>query len=75
MSEWNKEYLRRNLIHAASIGMKGNAEYALRRLSSHQAPPLWLLNTLAEIVERGEKVCPELAAHRNEVRMMDSKDE
>lgn len=66
MSE-TEEYLRRNLIHASAVGMKANAQYALDRLNTHKSAPLWLLDTLAGIVERGEKVCPELAAHRNEV--------
>ena len=62
------EYRRRNLIHAASVGMKANAEAALDRLYDHAHPPLWLMDLLQGIVDRGERVCPELAAHRDECK-------
>ena len=62
------EYLRRNLLHASSIGMKANAEAALKRLRAHSRPPKWLLKSLEGIVERGERVCPEMAKHRDEVK-------
>jgi len=30
--------------------------------------PMWLVRMLEGIVERGERVCPEMAAHRSEVK-------
>ena len=63
----SEEYLRRNLIHAASVGMKENAQASLRRLRTQKSPPGWLIKSLEGIVERGERVCPELAARRDEL--------
>jgi len=68
MTEEN-EYLRRNVILASSIGMKANAQAALKRLDSLSRQPMWLVRLLEGIVERGERVCPELVAHRDEVSL------
>lgn len=62
------EYLRRNKVVAASIGMKANAEAAAKRLRSTAQPPKWLLELLDGIVERGEQVVPEVAKHRDEIQ-------
>ncbi len=62
------EYLRRNLLHASSVGMKANAEAALKRLDGLTRQPMWLVRMLEGIVERGERVCPEMAAHRDETK-------
>lgn len=63
-----QEYLRRNELHCASIGMKANAEAALKRLDGHTRQPMWLVQLLQGIVDRGNRVCPEMAAHRDEIR-------
>lgn len=68
MSGETKEYLRRNELHAASLGMKANAEAALRRLDSLSRQPMWLVRLLEGIVDRGEQVCREMSAHRDEIR-------
>lgn len=65
------EYLRRNLLHCASVGMKANAEAAAKRIRETRRPSKWLLRLLDGIVERGERVCPEMAKHRDEISPYD----
>jgi 3-deoxy-D-manno-octulosonic-acid transferase len=61
----HEEYLRRNLIHAASCGSKAAFEKAIKRLSETKNPPKWLMETLQGGLERAERVCPEMAKWRN----------
>lgn len=62
----HEEYLRRNLIHAGSIGMTAGLKTAMRRLSETKRPPKWLLAQLRGILDRAERCPPELAAWRNQ---------
>lgn len=61
------EYLRRNQLHAASVGANANAKEAARRVKRWKRPPKWLVELLAGIVDRTARVQKEMAAHRDEV--------
>lgn len=65
-AKMDNEYLRRNVVHAASVGMASGANVALRRIRGWKRTPKWLEEILAGIAKRGEMVCPELARHRDE---------
>jgi len=60
-----EEYLRRNLIHAASVGAECSAVNALKRVKSWSRPPRWLVASLEIVVERAVKLPAELAIHRD----------
>lgn len=61
------EYLRRNLLHASSVGALANAEAALERVRRWKSQPKWLVELLKGIIERAGRVEPEMAAHRDEL--------
>jgi hypothetical protein len=46
MSNVNPEYLRRNLIHATTVGTRANLSYAIKRLEQQSRPPKWLVGLL-----------------------------
>lgn len=69
------EYLRRNLIHASAVGAEANAKAALQRVSGWSNPPKWLVAALEGIIERCEKVAPEVARHRDEIEVYRRKPE
>lgn len=62
----HEEYLRRNLLHASSVGVRANLRFALKRLGETKRPPKWLLILLEGTLERAEKVHPEMAAWRDQ---------
>lgn len=62
-----KEYLRRNQLHASSIGVVSVARAAIKRVKNLKRPPKWLLKHLEAIHRRAEPLPKELAAHRKEV--------
>ncbi len=64
-----EEYLRRNLLHASSVGAEANAKTALKRIKGWKKPPLWLVAALESVIERCERVAPEMAKHRNEIEV------
>lgn len=61
------EYLRRNLIHASSVGIAAGADAALKRLATMKRPPKWIVESFTGIAERAAKVHPEVARHRDEL--------
>ena len=61
----HEEYLRRNLIHASSVGSTAAFAKAIERLSKTKNPPKWLMEMLRGGLERAEKVCPEVAKWRD----------
>jgi hypothetical protein len=61
----HEEYLRRNLIHASSIGVRANVASALVRLRKTKRPAKWLVELLDRTLVRAEKVHPEVAKWRN----------
>lgn len=63
------EYLRRNLLHCSSVGASANAKAALTRVLSWKHPPKWLVEQLTGVIERCEKVHPEMAKHRDEIEV------
>lgn len=59
------EYLRRNLVHAGSVGVWAGIITASDRLKQMKRPPKWLVEQLDGLVERAEKASAELAQWRN----------
>jgi len=62
------EYLRRNLIHAKSVGVCGNLEAALIRLQASKSPIKWLIENLKGSLGRAKVVSGEMAKHRDETK-------
>ena len=66
MKKRMQEYLRRNLLHAASVGVVAGARASLSRArETHQ--PKWLIRSLENILDRALRVAHEMACHRDEV--------
>lgn len=63
----SEEYIRRNMIHGASLGAATDLKYVRERLSRVKNRPLWLANELANIQKQINLLPPELEAHRDEV--------
>ncbi len=63
----SSEYLRRNLLHCASVGAMAGADAAIKRLSKTKRPPKWLLVMLEGVRERAGRVSVEMAKHRDEM--------
>ena len=62
------EYLRRNLAVCKAVGLVANARVAHERLCQRKnGCELWLGELLCGIIDRGERVAEELAAHRDEL--------
>ena len=61
----HEEYLRRNLIHAKSVGAQAGVRVAIERLSARKDAPKWLLEQLRGVAERLEPVPHEIAEWRN----------
>lgn len=61
----HEEYLRRNLIHAGSIGVRAGISNAVDRLRTQKRPPKWLVAQLDGLLERAERSSGELAKWRN----------
>jgi hypothetical protein len=62
-----KEYLRRNLLHAKAVGAHANATAALERVRRQEHPSLWIIRVLEGIIERTRPVADEMAKHRDEM--------
>jgi len=60
------EYLRRNLIHCSSIGVRVGLSRVIDRLAATKRPPRWLMDELRGLLDRAGKLPPELAAWRNQ---------
>ena len=63
----SEEYLRRNIIHAKSVGVCGNLDAALKRLLVSKKPMRWLISNLKGSLGRARVVSGEMAKHRDEV--------
>lgn len=61
----HEEYLRRNLVHASSVGALANTRAALARARSVRSMPKWMIEALEGIEERAAKVPQDMAAWRN----------
>lgn len=61
----HEEYLRRNLIHAGSIGVRAGISNAVDRLKTTKRPPKWLVAQLEGLSDRAERASSELAKWRN----------
>lgn len=62
------EYLRRNLIHAASVGVVAGLQHIRARAGKSKRAPKWLFRSLELALVRAELARGELARHRNEVQ-------
>lgn len=62
------EYIRRNMLHAASLGAATNLKHVRERLSGRKNVPYWLKEELADIQKLINPLPAELAAHRDEVQ-------
>jgi len=70
----NEEYLRRNHLHAISVGLQAGITSLIEHLTSLKSTPKWILCQLKDLVERADKVKKELVTHRAEVPQMLEKD-
>lgn len=61
----HEEYLRRNLIHAGSVGAVAGVRVALKRLTARRDAPKWLVKQLRGVASRLEPVPHEIAEWRN----------
>jgi len=61
----HEEYLRRNLVHASSVGALANTRAALARARGLRSMPKWLIEALEGIEERAVKVPADMAMWRN----------
>lgn len=63
-----EEYLRRNLLHASSVGVKTDIEAAMKRLVNRRAGcPKWLLKLLTRAHVKAYNVSKEMCSHRDEI--------
>lgn len=62
------EYLRRNILHASSVGVQANIGVAIDRLVFQKHPPKWLLKLLDKAHNQAYDVSKEMAKHRDEVK-------
>lgn len=61
----HKEYLRRNLNHASSVGAVAAIRVAQERIEAMKRKPKWLVDALHSARERAEKLPKEMAAWRD----------
>jgi hypothetical protein len=61
----HEEYLRRNLVHAGSVGVRAGIGNAVDRLNATKRPPKWLVAQLQGLIERAEHASADLAQWRN----------
>lgn len=62
-----EEYLRRNRIHAKTVGVQAGIKVAIARLEKQKQPPLWLLTILRQEYAKMDAICAEAVMHRAEV--------
>lgn len=63
------EYLRRNLLHAASVGVQAGIGAAIDGLAVRRNAPKWLIKILYETHSKAYDVSKEMAKHRDEVKL------
>lgn len=61
----HEEYLRRNLVHCGSIGVRAGISNAVDRLRATKRPSKWLVAQLEGLLDRAERASKELAQWRN----------
>ena len=64
-----EEYLRRNLVHASSVGTLATTRAAIKRVKNLKRPQKWLVKFLEAIHRRAEPLPEELAKHRDEIKV------
>ena len=64
----NKEYLRRNLVHAKACGVEAGLTSALFKVVRLKNHPKWLVKLLRETLDKAEGISQELAKHRDEFK-------
>lgn len=68
------EYLRRNRLHAASVGVHYGIKSVTNRIEKNWTKkPLWLLNILNRELEKTERVHKEMALHRDEISLYEQR--
>lgn len=60
------EYMRRNLLHSASVGANANLDVVLFRLSANKNTPAWLKSSLNGVKDRIRPLPRELAKWRDD---------
>ena len=60
-----KEYLRRNLVHAGSVGVRAGIANAVDRLRATKRRQKWLVAQLEGLLGRAERASKELAQWRD----------
>jgi hypothetical protein len=63
----NQEYLRRNLLHASSVGVVAGLESAINRLRELKRCPRWLFLKLSTEHVKACAIATEMAKHRDEI--------
>lgn len=64
----SNEYLRRNRLHAASVGVYYGIKSILERIDDNWSKkPLWLVQQLNVELEKADRIHKEMAFHRDEV--------
>lgn len=61
-----EDYLRRNLIHAKTVGVRAGLRVAIARMEKQKQPPLWLLNLLRQEYAKMDAICAEAVMHRDQ---------
>lgn len=63
------EYLRRNLVHAKSVGVLYGIKTIVDRLDKQKRKPKWMMNILNREMIKANVVAHEIAAHRDEIKI------
>lgn len=63
-----KEYLRRNLLHAKSVGVHFGIKSVIDRVEKMRRKPKWMLEILRRELVKSDAVQKEMAAHREEMK-------
>lgn len=62
-----KEYLRRNELHAKSVGVYFGILAVVERINTMRRKPKWMLEILNRELVKADAVQKEMAAHREEM--------
>jgi hypothetical protein len=63
-----KEYLRRNLLHAKSVGVYFGIKAVVDRVETMRRKPQWMLEILNRELVKAYIIQKEMAAHREEMK-------
>jgi len=61
----HEEYLRRNLVHAASVGVVADVGAVLTRLKTIKSAPKWLVEQLERTHRKSKNIPHDVALWRN----------